>query len=313
MNIILTFTLLMIPDVVSSTSVTGYSGSEVMIKCTYDKGYRRNTKYFCKRQWLVCSDLIKTDIEDKWVDAGRFSLYDDTRSAVFTVTIRNLTELDSDTYYCAVDIPKEIDFYTEVNLNIITEQNTLPPSLSTSSSPSSIQTTLVSLSSQPSSTSSGFTSALPSISNGSSLIIGVSVILLLLITVFVSCTVTLYKRHTQDPDSASEISEPGTENSEAVHQTLYEEIKDTRLHTDCKTTQLPIKPSDSCSTVYDTSQLPINPAVKWHKQCNNQLPTNPSETRTIYATSQLPITPSDTNTVYANIEQCRSSHSIILY
>ncbi|XP_051771166.1 CMRF35-like molecule 8 [Ctenopharyngodon idella] len=306
MNIILTFTLLMIPGVMTYMSITGYSRGGVTIKCKYEKKYTQKTKYFCRGQkpdtlqigW--CSDLIRTEEKDKWVQKDRFSLYDDARSAVFNVTIRDLTERDSGTYYCAVDIPKEIDFYTEVKLNVLTNQNTFsPPLLSSSSSSSSSP---ISQNSQLSSTSD-FTSASPSISNGLFLIIGVTVILLLLITGFMSCIMTLYKKHlTRDPDSASKKSEPGTENSEAVHQMLYEEIKDTRLHTDCKTSQLLIKPSDLCNTVYATPQLPTNPSDSSKTvYATPQLPTNPSDSsNTVYATPQLPTNPSDSSkTVYA--------------
>ncbi|CAM4448958.1 unnamed protein product [Leuciscus chuanchicus] len=45
-----------------------------------------------------------------------------------------------------------------------------------------------------------------------------------------------------------------------VPQPVYEEIKDTRLHIDCTTTQLPIIPSDSSKSVYATPQLPTNPS-----------------------------------------------------
>uniref|UniRef100_A0A8C2H0N1 Ig-like domain-containing protein n=1 Tax=Cyprinus carpio TaxID=7962 RepID=A0A8C2H0N1_CYPCA len=121
MKIIWTFTLLMIPGVLSSISVTGYSGGGVSITCRYDRGYTDNKKYFCKGQNPGCSDLIKTEEKDKWVDSGRFSLYDDTRAAVFTVTIRDLSEQDSGTYRCAVD-KSGIDFYTEVNLNVVAGQ-----------------------------------------------------------------------------------------------------------------------------------------------------------------------------------------------
>uniref|UniRef100_A0A673FTV4 Ig-like domain-containing protein n=1 Tax=Sinocyclocheilus rhinocerous TaxID=307959 RepID=A0A673FTV4_9TELE len=103
--------------------VTGYSGGGVSITCRYDRGYTVNAKYFCRGQWSECTDLIKTDTKngEKWVDSGRFSLYDDTRAAVFTVTIRDLSEEDSGMYQCCgVDIRISEDFYTEVNLNIIT-------------------------------------------------------------------------------------------------------------------------------------------------------------------------------------------------
>uniref|UniRef100_A0A673MK37 Immunoglobulin V-set domain-containing protein n=1 Tax=Sinocyclocheilus rhinocerous TaxID=307959 RepID=A0A673MK37_9TELE len=111
--------------VMSSISVRGYSGGGVIITCRYYEGYTDNAKYFCRGQKKItewCSELIKTDKKNggKWVDSGRFSLFDDTRAAVFTVTFRDLSEQDSDTYYCAVDISGIIDSYTEVNLNVVT-------------------------------------------------------------------------------------------------------------------------------------------------------------------------------------------------
>ncbi|XP_058628677.1 CMRF35-like molecule 8 [Onychostoma macrolepis] len=120
MKIIWTFTLLMIPGVLSSISVTGYSGGGVRIRWRYDRKYTENAKYFCRGQ--QCTELIRTNTKNEWVDSGRFSLYDDTTAEVFTVTIRDLSEWDSGTYYCAADISWYIDSYTEVNLKVITGQ-----------------------------------------------------------------------------------------------------------------------------------------------------------------------------------------------
>ncbi|XP_016398981.1 uncharacterized protein LOC107732216 [Sinocyclocheilus rhinocerous] len=119
MKIIWTFTLLMIPGVMSSISVRGYSGGGVIITCRYDREYTDNAKYFCRGEWSTCSELIKTDKKSKWVDSGRFSLYVNTTAAVFTVTIRDLSKQDSDTYYCGVE-KLGPDPHTEVNLNVVT-------------------------------------------------------------------------------------------------------------------------------------------------------------------------------------------------
>uniref|UniRef100_A0A8C2A8U5 Ig-like domain-containing protein n=1 Tax=Cyprinus carpio TaxID=7962 RepID=A0A8C2A8U5_CYPCA len=105
--------------VLGSINVTGYSGGGVSITCRYDRRYTDNKKYFCKGRWSECTDRIRTNTKNKWVDSGRFSLYDDTSAAVFTVTIRDLREQDSGTYQCAVD-KSGIDFYTEVNLKVVT-------------------------------------------------------------------------------------------------------------------------------------------------------------------------------------------------
>ncbi|XP_059407394.1 polymeric immunoglobulin receptor-like [Carassius carassius] len=121
MKIIWTFTLLMIPDVLSSISVRGYSGGGVSITCRYDRTYTDKNKYFCRGQTTSiqterCSDLIMTDKKNNRVNSGRFSLFDDTTAAVFTVTFRDLSEQDSGTYWCAADISWVKDSYTEVNL-----------------------------------------------------------------------------------------------------------------------------------------------------------------------------------------------------
>ncbi|KAF4118110.1 uncharacterized protein LOC131538300 [Onychostoma macrolepis] len=121
MKIIWTFTLLMIPGVLSSISVTGYSGGGVSITCRYDRKYTDKVKYFCKGEWSTCSDLIKTDIKNKWVYSVRFSLYDDTTAAVFTVIFRDLREQDSGRYYCAVERSGQ-DPYIEVKLKVFTGQ-----------------------------------------------------------------------------------------------------------------------------------------------------------------------------------------------
>ncbi|XP_048067024.1 polymeric immunoglobulin receptor isoform X2 [Megalobrama amblycephala] len=115
MRIILTFTLLMIPGVVSSISVTGYSGGGVTITCKYKTKYEQNEKSFCRGdQSSTCSETKD--------DSGRFSLYDDTSSAVLKVTIRNLSEEDSGTYYCTFGKTRGKDSYTEVNLKVIRDQ-----------------------------------------------------------------------------------------------------------------------------------------------------------------------------------------------
>ncbi|XP_043103402.1 CMRF35-like molecule 2 isoform X2 [Puntigrus tetrazona] len=122
MKIIWTLTLLMIPGVLGF-SVTGYSGGGVSITCRYETQYRNNAKYFCKGQNLGCSDLIKTEMKDRWVYSGRFSLYDNTSAAVFTVNIKDLREEDSGTYQCVADISWAADSYTEVNLKVLTDSS----------------------------------------------------------------------------------------------------------------------------------------------------------------------------------------------
>ncbi|XP_016116678.1 CMRF35-like molecule 8 [Sinocyclocheilus grahami] len=247
MKIIWTFTLLMIPGAMTSMSVTGHAGGEINITCTYQEKYRANAKYFCRVQWSDCTDRIRTNIKNKWFDSGRFSLFDDTRAAVFTVTIRDLSAQDSGTYYCAADIRISKDSYTEVKLKIISVASCTVTSISVTGHSGGVVNITCKYDRKYTDNAKYFFS-------GSSLIIGLSVISVLLIIVLVLVIVALCKRHqAHSSDSASRMPEPGTENSEAVPQTgcIYEEIADTRPHTD---------PDTGTKTVYATTQLPINPS-----------------------------------------------------
>ncbi len=117
-NLLKHFILVCFVGTLTSINVTGYSGHKVNITCTYDKTDQAKEKYFCKSLGTTCSELIKTEEKDKWVDSGRFSLFDDRKAAVFNVTIRDLREQDSGTYRCGVK-RSGIYPYTEVNLKVI--------------------------------------------------------------------------------------------------------------------------------------------------------------------------------------------------
>ncbi|XP_058258695.1 polymeric immunoglobulin receptor-like isoform X2 [Hemibagrus wyckioides] len=118
MKILLIFTLCLISDGGASNEVTGYSGGGVLIKCKYDTENKDNQKYFCKGSWPVCSDQIKTEGKNQWVNSGRFSLFDDTKSAELWVMMRDLTIQDSGTYQCVVDKSMWKDIYTPVELKV---------------------------------------------------------------------------------------------------------------------------------------------------------------------------------------------------
>ncbi|XP_053492722.1 CMRF35-like molecule 8 [Ictalurus furcatus] len=118
MKILLIFTLCLISDGGDSKEVTGYSGGGVLIKCKYDTEYRENQKYFCKGSVPGCSDQIKTGAKNEWINSGRFSLFDDTKSAEFSVMIRELTVEDTGTYQCAVNKDLWKDIYTPVELKV---------------------------------------------------------------------------------------------------------------------------------------------------------------------------------------------------
>ncbi|XP_053333576.1 CMRF35-like molecule 3 [Clarias gariepinus] len=119
MEMVLIFTFcLILAGTDAVTTVTGYRGRSVQIKCNYTSGYKKNNKYLCRGE---CSTFSSWDLKDVPVQSGspdkdsRFSLYDDTTAKVFTVNITDLRPEDEGIYWCGIDQIGP-DKYTEILL-----------------------------------------------------------------------------------------------------------------------------------------------------------------------------------------------------
>ncbi|XP_074502137.1 polymeric immunoglobulin receptor-like [Sebastes fasciatus] len=88
---------------VSKVSVK--AGDSISIPCLYDSQYMNHVKYLCKGYfWSSCSDAVKTNQQN----SGKFSISDDKSRGIFTVTIKDLTDKDTD-YWCKVEIDGGLD------------------------------------------------------------------------------------------------------------------------------------------------------------------------------------------------------------
>ncbi|XP_058236517.1 CMRF35-like molecule 1 [Hemibagrus wyckioides] len=121
MKILLIFTFfLIIAGTDAVTTVTGYRGRSVQIKCPYESGYEKNNKFICRGE---CPFVGYRDIP---VQSGsppkdtRFSLYDNTTARVFIITITDLRTEDEGTYWCTIHLKRAQDIYTEILLLVKT-------------------------------------------------------------------------------------------------------------------------------------------------------------------------------------------------
>ncbi|XP_067258911.1 CMRF35-like molecule 5 [Chanodichthys erythropterus] len=119
-------------------TVTGHRGERVEIRCSYKSGYESYSKYFCKGE---CSFGIKHIMVKSGSPAKekRFSLTDDKKKRVFTVTITDLRTEDEGQYWCAVKRAFAPDVYLKILLLVkedkkTTEVSTISPFFSTSTS-----------------------------------------------------------------------------------------------------------------------------------------------------------------------------------
>ncbi|XP_035390619.1 CMRF35-like molecule 1 [Electrophorus electricus] len=92
------------------TTVTGYKGRSVQIRCPYKSGYETHLKYLCRGE---CYTFQTKDIPVDSKTAKDKS--DDTAARVFTVTITDLRSVDGGKYWCATEQTLRDD-YTEILL-----------------------------------------------------------------------------------------------------------------------------------------------------------------------------------------------------
>nr|CAH19212.1 NILT1 leucocyte receptor [Cyprinus carpio] len=146
--------------VVAHTLISGHRGERLDIRCPYKSGYESNPKYFCKGK---CNYGYKNIVVKSGSPAKdeRFSLTDDKRSRVFTISITDLRTEDEGQYWCVVKKTLfTTDVYTEILLLVkqderLTEFPTISLFLITSTRGSSAPLTPQTLLAQTSAPNSG--------------------------------------------------------------------------------------------------------------------------------------------------------------
>ncbi|XP_030604494.1 polymeric immunoglobulin receptor-like [Archocentrus centrarchus] len=100
---------------VSKVSVT--AGKSVSIPCLYESQYMNHVKYLCEGQyWTSCSYAVKTNKPDR---SGKYSISDDKKQQIFTVTINQLTNKNTH-YWCVVEINGGLDHGELFRLSVTT-------------------------------------------------------------------------------------------------------------------------------------------------------------------------------------------------
>ncbi|XP_060774472.1 CMRF35-like molecule 6 [Neoarius graeffei] len=264
-----------------SISKTVHVGGDLNISCKYPGSLRSDAKFLCRKTLQQAACFYKGSVKEsrKYVNEGKFSLYDDRAKQIFNVSIRNVTEQDSGEYWCGAEGAGTSDhgykvYFTQINLRAPDPRvpvSTLKPKQPSSSSSSS---------SPPSSSSSSSSSSPPqSVSLPgfpASTVIPVFIILLLFL-IGISFVFVIVQRRRKMRVAVCE----------------YEEIKDTErlsasdagTFTDFSSVQLPTISSDP-QTIYTNTEIPTS-------RCDSlvystvQLPTIPCD-QDIYSTVQLP-------------------------
>ncbi|XP_029377593.1 CMRF35-like molecule 8 isoform X2 [Echeneis naucrates] len=104
-----------IHSITTVTEVPVKAGDSVTIPCLYNSRHTSHVKYLCEGyKLLFCKSVVKTDQPDS---SGKFSISDDKRQNVFTVTIKDLMDEEAN-YWCAVEIDGGADVGVYFHLSI---------------------------------------------------------------------------------------------------------------------------------------------------------------------------------------------------
>uniref|UniRef100_A0A4W6FI26 Immunoglobulin V-set domain-containing protein n=1 Tax=Lates calcarifer TaxID=8187 RepID=A0A4W6FI26_LATCA len=94
------------------------------VSCPYEEGYTSHEKYLCRNDCAKNYDVVIRTSEG---EKGRYSIHDDNKNQVFTVTISDLYPTDAGKYWCGVtrfgmdpytaEVKLEVEFLTQSVLN----------------------------------------------------------------------------------------------------------------------------------------------------------------------------------------------------
>uniref|UniRef100_A0A674JPQ1 Immunoglobulin V-set domain-containing protein n=1 Tax=Terrapene triunguis TaxID=2587831 RepID=A0A674JPQ1_9SAUR len=91
---------LLLPGLTGPEAVSGLWGRSVSVPCQYHEGYQETPKYWCSG--IIWQSFVMTGSE-AIVKHDRVSIKDIHTFCTFIVTMKNLTEKDSGTYWCGID------------------------------------------------------------------------------------------------------------------------------------------------------------------------------------------------------------------
>ncbi|XP_039994553.1 uncharacterized protein LOC120796165 [Xiphias gladius] len=104
-----------IHSITAVSEVSVKAGESITIPCLYDSQYINHVKYLCGGYYFAsCSYVVKTNQN---YGSGRFSISDDKKQRIFTVTIKDLTDQDTH-YWCSVEINRGRDVGQYFHLSV---------------------------------------------------------------------------------------------------------------------------------------------------------------------------------------------------
>ncbi|XP_072861166.1 CMRF35-like molecule 8 isoform X1 [Chlorocebus sabaeus] len=263
------------------STVDGPVGGSLSVQCCYEEKHKTLNKYWCRPpRVLRCDKIVETKGPAGKMN-GRVSIRDSPGNLSFTVTLENLTEEDTGTYWCGVDTPLLQDLYdpyVQVKVSVFPASMSMTPTSITAAKTSTITTVF-----PPVSSTSLFTvSATHSTSNWEEneevvssqlpLLLSLLALLLLLLVGASLLAWRMFQKRikagehselSQNPKQAAEQSELHYANLELLSWPLQEEPAPPReVQVEYSTVAAPREELHYASVVFDSNRAAQRPREK---------------------------------------------------
>nr|XP_008511397.1 PREDICTED: CMRF35-like molecule 8 isoform X1 [Equus przewalskii]XP_008511398.1 PREDICTED: CMRF35-like molecule 8 isoform X1 [Equus przewalskii] len=216
-------------------TVTGTIGGSLSVQCRYDEEYREHKKYWCRNsKWPPWrKKIVETTESEREVSRGRVSIRDHPANLTFTVTLESLTEADTGSYCCGIDISwfervlREPTFQVEVSV-VPAAPTSAPKSAPTSAPTTSISVTTTSTITTPATVSATLSgSSQEGLQQNQGWGLQVLLSLLAVLLLLLAGTSLLAWRMVQRRAKAGETPEPAQTPSQAAPQSepCYENLE----------------------------------------------------------------------------------------
>ncbi|KAM6176001.1 CMRF35-like molecule 8 [Erethizon dorsatum] len=101
------------------STVNGTVGGSLSVQCQYEEEDKAHDKYWCRKSFLLCDNVVKTEGSRREVRRSRVTIRDHPANLSFTVTLERLTLQDAGSYICGVDAPWQQDPTFKVTVSVL--------------------------------------------------------------------------------------------------------------------------------------------------------------------------------------------------
>uniref|UniRef100_A0A8C0M619 Immunoglobulin domain-containing protein n=1 Tax=Canis lupus familiaris TaxID=9615 RepID=A0A8C0M619_CANLF len=105
-------------EITGPKAVRGLVGGSLTVECCYASTWKTYSKWWCRGSiWRRCNILVQTTGSEQKVKKNKVSIRDNQKNFTFSVTMEELTETDTDIYWCGIE-KSGTDLGVEVKVTI---------------------------------------------------------------------------------------------------------------------------------------------------------------------------------------------------